>query len=52
MISKFFTLRVIEQNGISHKANWKERFIWLFSGRHLRDEKVVLRYQEMIKNHK
>ena len=50
MINKFFTLRVIEDNGVSHKANWKERFIWLLRGCPLRNEKVVERYQKIVKN--
>jgi len=51
MISKFFNLKVIEANGVCHKATWKERFQWLLQGCPLRDKKVVERYQRMLKNH-
>ena len=52
MIRKFFTLRVIEPSGVTHKASWKERIAWLRRGCPLRDEKVVHRYCQMIKNHR
>ena len=52
MIWKFFTLKVVEANGVIHKANWKERLAWLRRGCPLREEKVVNRYCQMIKNHK
>ena len=52
MIWKFFTLKVIDVDGITHKANWAERFAWLCKGCPLREEKVVNRYCQMIKNHR
>ena len=52
MINKFFNLKVVEDNGVVHKATWRERFLWLRRGCPLRDEKVVNRYCKMVKNHK
>ena len=48
MIWKFFTLQVVTENGITHKASWKERFQWLFRGCPLRNEKVVKRYCDLV----
>ena len=48
MISKFFTLKVVTENGIIHKASWKERFQWLLRGCPLRDERVVKRYCDLV----
>ena len=48
MIWKFFNLQVVSENGITHKANWRERFQWLRRGCLLRDERVVKRYCELV----
>ena len=53
MIWKFFTLKVVESNGLIHKATFKEKIQWLLGGCHLRDEKVCRRFSKMklTKNH-
>ena len=48
MIWKFFTLKVVQENGVTHKATWNERFQWLKRGCPLRDERVVKRYCDLV----
>jgi len=48
MIWKFFTLKVVTENGVIHKATWRERFQWLVRGCPLRNERVVKRYCNLV----
>ena len=47
MILKFFTLKVVEPNGLIHKASFREKIQWLKQGCQLRDEQVCKRYSKM-----